>query len=142
MLEHNRKNPLDYSSDEESSNSQTTEPPKETTLNTTSEQPKVDTPQLLDQDKDYGDCTMESDVTKQADELEKNLDAAMAQLQADETTDNDQDVLDDLMILLKLYMCIHIYIYVHVPLQKVKKKSGFLCIITILRIPNSLFGIS
>ena len=95
LLEQNRKNPLDYSSDEESNKSQKSISPKETTTGTPSETPKNDTPQLSDQDKDYDDCTIESDVTKQADELEKNLDAAVAQLQADDTTDDDQDVLQE-----------------------------------------------
>ena len=94
LLEQNRKNPLDYSSDEES-NKSPTKSLKETTTDTPSEQPKNDTPQLSDQDKDYDDCTIESDVTKQADELEKNLDAAVAQLQEEDTMEDDQDILQE-----------------------------------------------
>ena len=92
-MEQKRENPQDYTSDEDTDN-ESTNYKLEDKMNTAESSPQQKPPEeVSNNDGKYDDCTLESDVTKQADELEKSLDAAVAQLQEDTTSENNDDEL-------------------------------------------------
>ena len=106
LMEEKRENPLDYtSSDDDSDVELSNNEPKDDTTKLQSTPPEESpedianrtesSKQISDRDEEYDDCTLKSDVTKQADELEKSLDAAVAQLKADANIDSNEDILQD-----------------------------------------------
>ena len=106
LMEEQRENPLEYTSSEgETDIDSTTDAPNENQPTdkspTKADSPAAiternDTPkEISDRDEEYDDCTLQNDVTKQADGLEKNLDAAVAQLKADADIDSNDDIVSN-----------------------------------------------